>query len=131
MSLRAIPPGLKHHFYALPGKWEIIAGHSASDNEYISLKLSRPRDWWFHLKGAPGSHVLLRHPDDLEPTREQLEAAAAVAAWHSKARNAGKVSVHAARAGDVSKPRGAPTGTVVVKKEKAIKVRPGLPKNGD
>ena len=125
---RDIPPGLKLHRYEIDDGWEILAGRTDSDNEYLSIKLARPREWWFHLKGAPGSHVLLRHPDDLEPDKEQLEVAASVAAWHSKARKAGRVAVHAARAGDVSKSRGDPVGTVRVKKEKVIKVRPGLPR---
>jgi predicted ribosome quality control (RQC) complex YloA/Tae2 family protein len=60
-----------------------------------------------------------------------LKAAAAVAAYHSKARNAGVVPVSCARAQDVSKPRGAKVGTVQIRKETTLKVRPGLPSAAD
>jgi predicted ribosome quality control (RQC) complex YloA/Tae2 family protein len=56
-----------------------------------------------------------------------LKAAAAIAAYHSKARNAGVVPVSCTRAQNVSKPRGAKPGTVQIRKETTIKVRPGLP----
>jgi predicted ribosome quality control (RQC) complex YloA/Tae2 family protein len=71
--------------------------------------------------------VLLRAREDLEPDRATLEAAASVAAWHSKARAGGTVPVSCTLAVNVSKPKGAPAGTVTIRKEKTLKVRPGLP----
>lgn len=112
--------------YQLPGDWTLLVGGSAADNDYLSVELAQPDDWWFHVDGVPGAHVLLRARPDQDPTRETLEQAAAVAAYHSKARNAGTVPVHCTRARYVSKFRGAETGTVEVARGKTLKVRPDV-----
>ncbi|MFT4569783.1 MAG: putative ribosome quality control (RQC) complex YloA/Tae2 family protein [Hyphomicrobiaceae bacterium] len=113
--------------YTLPGGWEILAGRTDADNDRLSLKIARPNDWWFHVRGMPGSHVVLRGDGSSEPDRATLEAAAAVAVWHSKARGAGVTPVSCTQARNVTKPRGAKPGTVEIKREKVLKVRPGLP----
>jgi predicted ribosome quality control (RQC) complex YloA/Tae2 family protein len=113
--------------YALPGGWTVQAGRTDADNERLSLKVARPDDWWFHVRGMPGSHVILQGPPGAEPDRETLKAAAAVAAYHSKARNAGEVSVSCTQARHVTKPRGAKVGTVQIRKETVLKVRPAIP----
>lgn len=112
--------------YQLPGEWTLLVGGSAADNDYLSIELAQPDDWWFHVDGVPGAHVLLRARENQEPARETLEQAAAVAAYHSKARNAGTVPVHCTRARYVSKSRGASTGTVEVARGKTLKVRPDV-----
>lgn len=106
-----------------------MAGHSDKDNDQLSLKVARAEDWWFHVRGMPGSHVLLRSPEGTsqEPDKEMLRQAAAVAAWHSKARAGGVVAVSCTKAKFVGKPRGAKPGTVTLRKETVLKVRPGLP----
>jgi predicted ribosome quality control (RQC) complex YloA/Tae2 family protein len=112
--------------YRLPGGWKVLAGRSDADNDYLSLKLARPNDWWFHVRSMPGSHVLLQAMPGVEPDRQTLKYAAAIAAYHSRARNAGVVAVSCTRARHVSKPRGAPAGTVQIRKEMVLKVRPAL-----
>ena len=59
-----------------------------------------------------------------DPDREILHRAAAIAAYHSKARTAGVVAVSGTRVRDVSKPRGAKAGTVQIRHEQVFKVRP-------
>jgi len=113
--------------YHLPGGWIVMAGKTDRDNDFLSIKYARPDDWWFHVRGTPGSHVLLRHEDGEEAGKEELQAAAAVAAWHSKMRQGGQVAVSATLARNVSKPRGAKPGTVHIRKEQVVKARPGLP----
>ena len=110
--------------YVLAEGWTVLAGRTDADNEYVSLKLARANDWWFHIKGMPGSHVILLENEASQPDRETLEAAAAIAAYHSKARQAGLVPVSCTKAQNVSKPRGAKQGTVHIKKETVLKVRP-------
>ena len=113
--------------YELPGGWTVLAGRTESDNDYLSIKLAGAKDWWFHARAVAGSHVLLRARDDAEPDRATLEAAASIAAWHSKARSGGVVPVSCTLACNVSKPRGAEPGTVTIRKERVLKVRPALP----
>ena len=113
-------------FYELPDRWTLLVGASDADNDYLSLELAQPEDWWFHADRVPGSHVILRARPNEDPSRETLQQAAAVAAYHSKARNAGTTPVHCTRARYVTKPRGAKAGTVNVKHGKTVKVRPDI-----
>jgi len=113
--------------YRLPPDWLVMAGRSDADNDRLSLHLAGPNDWWFHVKGQPGSHVILRVAPGREPDRNILKQAAAIAAYHSKARQGGVVPVSATRARYVTKPRGAKPGTVQIRKEIVLKVRPALP----
>lgn len=116
--------------YRLPGGWTVLAGRSDADNDMLSIKLAEPNDWWFHVRGVPGSHVVLKALPDREPDRDVLRQAAAVAAYHSKARSGGIVPVACTLARYVTKPRGAKTGTVQIRKETILKVRPALPAGG-
>lgn len=113
--------------YELPGGWKVLAGKSDSDNDILSLQIARPRDWWFHVRGMPGSHVVLKAKEGTEPDRDILKRAAAIAAYHSKARAGGTVAVSCTQARYVTKPRGVKPGTVRISKEIVLKVRPALP----
>ncbi len=121
----ATPPRLLT--YVLPQGWKVLAGRTDADNDQLSLRIARPNDWWFHVRGMPGSHVILQARPGEEPTSAILKQAAAVAAYHSKARTGGMVAVSVTRARFVTKPRGAKPGTVQIRKEKVIKIRPALP----
>ena len=110
--------------YELPGEWEVLVGSSDADNDYLSTELAEADDWWFHANEVPGSHVILRAKPDTEPSRDTLRQAAALAAYHSKARNVGLAQVHCTRARYVKKPRGVKTGTVQVSRGTVLKVRP-------
>ncbi len=113
--------------YKLPGDWIVLAGKTSLDNEILSLKTAGQNDLWFHVHGMSGSHVIIRSKPDEAPDRDTIRKAAAIAAYHSKARSGGKVSVSYTKAGNVSKPRGAKQGTVQIRRETVIKVRPALP----
>jgi predicted ribosome quality control (RQC) complex YloA/Tae2 family protein len=108
--------------------FEILVGRGDEDNEVLTFQVAEPHDLWLHVAGGtPGSHVVVRNPARQEVPREVVEAAAAAAAWYSKARNAARVEVHVCRVSDVSKPRGAPLGLVELARWKSVRVRPGIP----
>lgn len=113
--------------YELPEGWVVLAGKNDQDNDHLSLKVAKANDYWFHVKGLPGSHVVLQVPAGGNPDNNTLKAAAAVAAWHSKKRESKQVAVSCTLARYVTKPRGAKPGTVVIRKEKVLKVRPAIP----
>jgi len=113
--------------YCLDGQWQVLVGKTDAANDYLSLRLAQPDDYWFHIHGMPGSHVILKTREGMAPDRKILAQAGAIAAYHSKARNAGSVFVSWTRARDVSKPRGAKPGTVQIRRQNLIKVRPALP----
>jgi predicted ribosome quality control (RQC) complex YloA/Tae2 family protein len=121
------PIAPKVYEYPLDNGWIVLAGKTDADNDILSLKTARPNDWWFHVHGMPGSHVILTGNPDEEPGNELLRRAAAIAAYHSKAREGGTVPVSATRARYVTKPRGAKPGTVTIRKEIVLKVRPAIP----
>jgi predicted ribosome quality control (RQC) complex YloA/Tae2 family protein len=70
--------------------------------------------------------VVIRNPERLkEIPRSVIERAAALAAYHSKAREArGKVEIHLCRAADVRKPRGMPPGKVEIRRWDSVRVYP-------
>lgn len=113
--------------YVLPDGWEILAGKTDGDNDRLTFKMAHPDDWWFHVRGTAGSHVILRYRPDVKADSKIFKRAAAVAAYHSKAREGGVVAVSCTRARYVRKPRDAKSGTVHIRKEKVYKVRPALP----
>jgi predicted ribosome quality control (RQC) complex YloA/Tae2 family protein len=104
--------------------WEILVGKSAAGNDHLTMKLARPDDLWLHAEGMPGSHVLVRNPNAGIVPPDVLVKAAALAAFHSKGRNAGKVPVTYTRAGLVKKPKGAKPGLVTLRERKSLMVKP-------
>ena len=113
--------------YELPGGYQVLAGKTDVENDFLSIKFSAPNDYWFHVRGMPGSHVILRIGEKEEPAKDIIKQAAAVAAYHSKARSGGVVPVSCTRAKHVTKFRGDKPGTVHIRKEAVIKVRPAVP----
>jgi predicted ribosome quality control (RQC) complex YloA/Tae2 family protein len=124
-------PGLRLWRHELPGGWEVLAGRTEADNEHLSTRLLRQNDYWFHVRGMPGSHVVLCSQEGEQPSRQTLEQAAAIAAWYSKGRAGGLVAVSCTLGKFVGKPRGAPVGTVEIRREQVLKVRPALPEGQD
>ena len=120
------PPQPKCWEYELPCGLRVLAGKTDADNELLSLRVAAPNDYWFHVKGMPGSHVVLQVAD-MEPDRDTLKQAAAIAAYHSKARGGGTVAVNMTQAKHVSKAKGAKPGTVQIRRESTLKVKPAVP----
>src|SRR5262249_574608 len=110
--------------YLLPDDWQVFAGRTDAANDYLSLRLAAQRDLWFHIRGMPGGHVVLRVPEGARPDRAPEERAAATAAVPRKARSAGRAAVSCTEGRNVSKPSGAKPGTVTITKERVLKVRP-------
>jgi predicted ribosome quality control (RQC) complex YloA/Tae2 family protein len=108
--------------------WDVLIGRSSEANDHLTLHVARPEDYWFHAHGCSGSHVVLRRGKGAnEPSRDTLLEVASWAAFHSKARTAGKVPVIYTQKKYVRKPRGAKAGTVYVEREKMLMVRPVEP----
>ena len=104
--------------------YEVLIGKGDADNDELTFALAAPEDFWLHVAGGvPGSHVVVRNPEKLDALpRAVVECAAALAARHSKARDARRVDVHLCRVADVSKPRGAPPGQVELRRWERVRV---------
>jgi predicted ribosome quality control (RQC) complex YloA/Tae2 family protein len=61
--------------------FEVLVGKGDAENDRLTFEIAEPRDWWFHVVGHSGSHVVVRNPDDLHVLpRPVLERAAELAA---------------------------------------------------
>ena len=108
-----------------PDGMTILVGKAAADNDVLTFKLASPRDFWLHVSGESGSHVVVRNPDGLDTLpRATKQLAAALAAGYSKARRGGRLAVHLARVRDVSKPRGLPPGKVTLSRYDTVRAAP-------
>lgn len=114
-----------YRVFPMADGWEILVGKTARDNDRLSLKEGHANDFWFHVAGMPGSHVIARHPDrPAQIPREVKRVAAGLAAFYSKARQAGKTAIHWTTCNHVSKRRGAPAGQVQLRKFDTMNVQP-------
>lgn len=103
----------------------IYIGHSGRQNDLVTFDLAGPEDTWLHARGVPGSHVIVRwRIPGMEEDPETIEAAAALAAYYSAARNAATVEVDVTKRKYVRKIKGAGPGMVTYRQERTIAVRP-------
>lgn len=112
-------PRKPYHVYRSVDGLEIRVGREAEDNDQLSTdpSLRDDNDWWLHVAGLAGSHVVIRYTDDDLYSRHRgtVIDAALLAIKSSKAKSAGgKVPVTLTRCRNVSKPRGAKPGLVQV-----------------
>ena len=79
--------------YMTENNIEIVVGKNNLQNDYVTHKLGKRHEWWFHAKDMPGSHVLVRSDaDQLEET--EIRAAANLAAYFSKGRDSSSVAIN-------------------------------------
>ena len=102
---------------------EIWVGRSDEGNDHLSTRLARGRDLFFHLDGAPGSHVVLRTEGRLDPPSESLVDACELAVHFSKGKHAGRADVHIVPIKNVKKPKGAKRGLVYVSGGRTLHLR--------
>lgn len=104
-----------------PGGWRVLYGENATSNDYLTLRVARPRDLWFHVRGAPSAHVVLvtnNQPDKVQAA--DLRFAAALAVRHSPSKHAGYVAVDWTQKRHVRKPKGAAPGAALYTHERTI-----------
>jgi predicted ribosome quality control (RQC) complex YloA/Tae2 family protein len=101
----------------------IDVGRNNFQNDRLTLKISSPKDIWFHTQGIPGSHVLVRTDGQPLPDRTLLEAAH-LAAWFSQARNSTKIPVDYTERRHVKKPAGSRPGFVLYQPFQTVTVTP-------
>lgn len=92
--------------------WHIYIGRKAKENDFITTKLGKPMDWWFHSRIYRGAHVLLRNYKKQEPQPELIRMCISLAAWYSQAKFSLNVPVDYTQIRYVRKPRGSAAGFV-------------------
>ena len=99
------------HYLSSDG-FHIYVGKNNYQNDELTFKFANGGDWWFHAKGIPGSHVVLKTEGNEVPDRA-FEEAAALAAFYSKGKQQDKVEIDYLQRKNVKKPAGAKPGFVV------------------
>lgn len=118
----------RFRIFKLGDGFEVWTGKDSSANDLLSMKYAQQNDLWFHVRGTSGSHTILRIPEDTaDIPKDYIKTAAEIAAFYSKAKNAKNVPVAYTLSKNVSKFKGANSGSVMVKGEKVIKVQPKIP----
>jgi predicted ribosome quality control (RQC) complex YloA/Tae2 family protein len=102
---------------------KIWVGKNAKGNDRLTFQLARGRDWWLHVKGWSGSHVIIRLKKDQDPDYETLQDAMQLALYHSKARAQGEGEICFTQCRYVSRLRKGKPGQVQVSKHQTAWVR--------
>lgn len=115
--------------FTVAGGFEVWVGKSSANNDLLTMKYARPHDLWFHVRGAGGSHTVLRVAGGSARAvpKEAIRQAAGIAAYYSKMRKASAVPVVYCERKYLRKPKGAVEGAVVLDREEVMFVRPHLP----
>lgn len=99
------------HYLSSDG-YHIYVGKNNYQNEELTFRFATGNDWWFHAKGIPGSHVVVRSGGDELPDRV-FEEAGKLAAHYSQGRGQEKVEIDYTQKKNVKKPNGSKPGFVV------------------
>lgn len=105
--------------------FKIFAGRNNLQNDRLSLCDSDKNDLWLHAQKMPGSHVVVSSQGGEIPP-STVEYAAAVAAYHSKARESTLVPVDYTLIKNLKKPPGSRPGKVVYHVYNTVYVKPGI-----
>jgi predicted ribosome quality control (RQC) complex YloA/Tae2 family protein len=99
------------HYLSSDG-YHIYVGKNNFQNDELTFKFATGNDWWFHAKGIPGSHVIVKtHNDEMPDTT--FEEAGRLAAYYSKGRGSEKIEIDYIEKKHVKKPSGSKPGFVV------------------
>ena len=113
------------HYLSSDG-FHIYVGKNNYQNEELTFKLASGNDWWFHAKGIPGSHVIVKTEGKELPDRV-FEEAGALAAYYSRGRGQDKVEIDYIQKKNLKKVPGAAPGFVVYHTNYSLVAAPEIP----
>lgn len=106
-----------------PAGWKVLYGENATSNDYLTTKVARPNDLWFHVRGVTSAHVVLltqNQPDRVQ--RDDLAFAARIAVSKSASKHSNYVTVDYTLKKHVRKPKKSAPGFVTYSHEKVLHV---------
>ena len=110
------------HFTTTNG-YEVQIGKNNTQNDMLTMKTANGYDWFFHVKDAPGSHVILFSHGE-EPDAVDFTEAAEAAAYYSTKREGENVEVDYTQVKNIKKPAGSKPGFVTYKSNYSAVVTP-------
>ena len=105
--------------------FDIFIGKNNLQNEELTFKVANGGDWWFHAKGMPGSHVIVKTEGKELPDRT-FEEAAKLAGYYSKGRGVEKIEIDYLQRKNVKKPNGSAPGFVVYYTNYSMTIHPDI-----
>ena len=112
------------HYRSTDG-YDIYVGKNNYQNDELSFKVATGNDWWFHAKGMPGSHVIVKANNDELPDRV-FEEAGRLAGYYSKGRDNEKIEIDYLQKKNLKKPSGAAPGFVVYYTNYSLMIEPNI-----
>lgn len=101
--------------YKTTNGYTVYCGKNNLSNDQLTLKLAEGSDFWFHVKGAAGSHAVMECDPDEDPPETDFTEAAMIAAVNSSQRDGVLVPVDYTRVKNIKKPTGSKPGFVTYK----------------
>lgn len=99
------------HYISSDG-YHMYVGKNNTQNDWLTFEFADGNDWWFHAKGMPGSHVIVKTRGDELPDKT-FEEAGQLAAYYSKGKGGDKIEIDYIEKKHVKKPKGGNPGFVV------------------
>lgn len=112
------------HYLSSDG-YHIYVGKNNYQNEELTFKFATGNDWWFHAKGMPGSHVIVKSNNEELPDRV-FEEAGKLAGYYSKGRENDKIEIDYLQKKNVKKPNGSAPGFVVYYTNYSLTIHPDI-----
>jgi predicted ribosome quality control (RQC) complex YloA/Tae2 family protein len=112
------------HYRSADG-YDIYVGKNNYQNDELTFKFATGNDWWFHAKGIPGSHVIVKSNNEDLPDRV-FEEAGRLAGFYSKGRDNDKIEIDYLQKKNVKKPNGSAPGFVVYYTNYSLTVHPDI-----
>ncbi len=112
------------HYISSDG-FHMYVGKNNFQNEELTFKIASGNDWWFHAKGIPGSHVIVKTEGKELPDRT-FEEAGRLAAYYSKGRSAEKVEIDYIQKKQVKKTPGGKPGFVIYHTNYSLLIEPKI-----
>ena len=119
-----------YRHFIIEGKYHVFVGKDSRSNDLLTTRFAKQNDYWFHARGVPGSHVILRNnnPKEVMP-KNILKKVASLAAFYSKSKTSGTSPVSYTFRKFVNKKKGLDPGQVYVSRENVLLVSPGIPQD--
>ena len=112
------------HYRSTDG-YDIYVGKNNYQNDELSFKVATGNDWWFHAKGMPGSHVIVKANNEELPDRV-FEEAGRLAGYYSKGRDSDKIEIDYLQKKNLKKPSGSAPGFVVYYTNYSLVIEPDI-----
>lgn len=112
------------HYISSDG-FHMYVGKNNYQNDELTFRLACGNDWWFHAKGMPGSHVIVKTEDGTLPDRT-FEEAGRLAGYYSKGRDAEKVEIDYIQKKNIKKPNKSTPGFVIYHTNYSLTIAPDI-----